>query len=171
MRNILSQSYSKHTYWQNVGILTAAVENSAEYGYDKRAYATLEALSSTKACFYKPPNGTVAFETRVRGIGTEDDQEIIQMMCCAGQDHYTLLASLTWNLGTQVYSGTIVFANLLTVGNKSVIVAPVAVQDSGGEAVEFVRYAMNTYGYDRFAFIMTTKAVGTSAVYIDVRPF
>jgi len=129
--------------------------------------ATVEAIAAANIVLIKPRNGTVSLEFRFRSDGTvEGDQEVLNLYAAAGVDFYQYADTLTIDRGLCEYSSTIFFYDkIVSTGEKW----PTATNESGDTDEKIGWYVMNTHGYDRFAFVMTTKDANTTNLYIDWR--
>ena len=144
-----------------IGTLTA---QGSALTTDKSA-ATVEALATTQCATLVAEDGSVALDIRVRGVMTDDDENVLTVYAMRGDaDHYTRIVVLTWTAGTQVYSGTNVFADTVAKANEK---WPDTIKLVSDGANGIARAFLNTHGYRRFAFILTTKAVGTTSVMLE----
>lgn len=157
---------TRQRLWVNAGSITAEVTiGEAPIDVDKRTDADIVALAAAKKVIYKPDDGTVAFEIRIRADGNADDALVIQMLAAAGIDHYTKVADLTCKQGTQVADDSAYFIDDFVTANSDWETSPRIVD---AEDDYIARYILNTHGHDRFLFVCTDKQNATN-VYIDVR--
>jgi hypothetical protein len=174
------ESACRQYAWENVADLTVATTALAG---GQRNSTYVNALGSTKRGVYSPKNGQVAFEVRARSDGNDGDDNIVEMYFAAKDIvadffHYRRLATMTWTQGTGEYwpsavdpnPATIFFADELAIANEPVWISDEA--DVGLDASnDYASYVVNLHGYAKIAFIMSTKDVNTTHVYIDVRRF
>jgi hypothetical protein len=174
------ESATRQYAWENVAALTVA---EAALAGDEINSTYIASLGATKVGIYSPKNGQVAFEVRGRTDGTVDNDQNVIEMYAAAKDlvadvfFYRRVATLTFNRGTGEYwqtatdpnPATIFFCDELAVTNNSWLTNPV---DCGVDASQdYASYAINTHGYARFAFIMSTKDANVTTHYVDVRRF
>ncbi len=144
------------------GKITAQAD-AADYAVTNRDDAAVEALVSTKKIIVKPEKGTISLEFRFRSDGSTNDQNIIELFAAAGVDHYRHIDSLTLDQGTQVYSGSIYFADIITPSGAKWITSAYDVSPANSIG----SYVINSHSYDRFWFVASTLA--TTTLYIDWR--
>ena len=174
------ESATRQYAWENVATLTAA---EAALAGDEINSTYLASIGATKVGIYSPPNGTVAFEIRNRSDGNDGDVNVIEL-CAAAKDivadlfFYRHAATLTFTQGTGEYwpsatdpnPATIFFSDELAVTNNAGWLSDRT--DAGLDAsADYATYVINTRGYARFAFIMSTKDENTTHDYVDVRRF
>lgn len=159
--------------WPNQGttydgsMTTAVSAGEALVDVDLRADSDVVALAAAKKVIIRPKPGTVSLEFRFRSDGTAaGDQEILELHAAAGLDHYAYVDQLTIDRGTMEYSSTIFFYDTISAAGELWLTATSEVQDTNNR---MGRYILNTHGYDRFCFIMTTKDANTTNLYIDWR--
>jgi len=156
--------------WENIADIT--VVEAALAGNEKNS-TYIDALGSTKCGIFSPEDGEVAFEVRVRSDGNDGDINVIEMYAAAGditsEYLYRRIATLTWTQGTGEYTAAIFFSDELAVTNDSWLTPPIdcGVDSSNG----YASYVLNIHGHKKFAFIMSTKAINTTHLYIDKRRF
>jgi len=159
-----SEDYVQQYAWREAGQITSA---QAALAVDARDHASVEALAAAKKVLFKPEHGSVALEFRFRSDGSENDANTIQVYAAAGDDHYTRIAQLVATQGQQDASeGHFADSIVETLDNwltDTKVVQPSSVDN------HIARYILNTHGYDRFLFIVSTLA--TTTVYVDVRRF
>lgn len=173
------ESAQRQWPWENVADLTVA---EAALAGGERNSTYVDALGTTKVGVYSPKDGQVAFEVRARSDGNDGDDNVIQMYGAAKDIladffMYRRVAQLTFTQGTGEYwttavdpaPATIFFADELAAASASWITAAV---DVGVDANnDYASYAINCYGYAKFAFIMSTKDTNTTHLYLDCRRF
>lgn len=177
-RQSFSESYTGQYPWENVAALTAA---EAKLGGDELSSVYIDALATAKCGIYAPKPGQVAFETRARSDGDEEDANIIEMYAAAKDIvptlHYRHIATLTFTQGLGEWwpdaadpaPATIFFSDELAKSANDWISTDV---DCGVDAsADYASYVINTHGYYKFAFIMSTKDASTTTLYLDVRRF
>ena len=174
------ESATRQYAWENVAALTAATTALAGDAINSTA---ITALGTTKVDIYTVEDGTVAFEVRGRTDGTVDnDQNVIEMYAgakdlVADLFFYRRAATLTWNRGTGEYwpsatdpaPATIWFCDELAVTNNSWLTTPVDCGVDGSQ--DYATYVINTHGYARFAFLMSTKDANVTTHFVDIRRF
>jgi len=172
------ESAQRQWPWENAADLTAATTALAA---GQRNSTYVDALGSTKMGVYSPENGQVAFEVRARSDGNTDDDNIVELYAAAKDIvadlfFYKRLATITFTQGTGEYwttavdpaPATIFFSDELAIANEPVWISDEV--DAGLDASNnYATYALNTHGYAKFAFILTTLDANTTHVYIDCR--
>lgn len=154
--------------WSNAGSITEVVAaGQAPIDPDKRAEADIVALATAKKVIYKPSNGTVAFEFRIRADGTEGDELVLQLLAAAGVDRYTKVMDLTCTQGTQDADDSAKFIDAMARTNSRWLTL---IRVVAAEVNYIARGVMNTHGYDRFLWVSTDLQNATN-IYIDVRRF
>ena len=144
--------------WQKMGDISVA---GAALTTDKSA-ATTHALAATTFVRIKSEDGTVALDLRWRG-GTALDNNVQNLYAMrSGDDHYTLIATLTLITGTQT-DGTRLFVDTITItdGSEHWVDEIVVVSDEGNG---IAHVSFNTHGYSDFILIGTTVA---STLFVD----
>ena len=139
------------------------VADAADYAVGARDDDSVEALADTKKVIVRPKNGNVSLEFRFRSDGATLDANIVKLFAAAGRDHYRLIDTITAPQGTQIFTGSIFFADAIdNTGSKWITSAyPVSSAGSIGS------YVINGHSYDRFWFVASTLA--TTTLYIDWR--
>lgn len=187
MNRQLSESYLNQYYWYKdqdampwrpyvngipplyAGKITAQAD-AGDFDVDNRTDALVEALSATKKVLIRPPNGVVAIELRFRADGTAADQHVLEVFAAAGVDHYNLVATLTIDQGTQIYtSGSIYFCDTIVPSNEKWLTTQTELTDTSNH---IGGYTMNMHGYDRLWIVASTldTAGGSpnlSNLYVD----
>ena len=175
------ESATRQYPWETVATLTAI---EAVLGGDENNSTYLTSIGDTKVGIYSPENGQVAFEVRGRTDGTvDDDQNVIEMYgaaldLVADLFFYRHIATLTftrglgeyWPSSTDPAPATIFFCDELAVTNNGGWLSDRV--DAGLDAsADYASYVINTHGYPRFAFLMSTKDTNVTTHYVDVRRF
>jgi len=174
------ESATRQYAWENVAQLTVA---EAVLAGDEINSTYLTSIGSTKVGIYSPENGQVAFEIRNRSDGNNGDDNVIELYgaakdIVAALFFYRHIATLTFTQGTGEYwpsatdpaPATIFFSDEMAVTNNTGWLSTRT--DSGLDASQdYASYVINTHGYARFAFIMSTKDANTTNDYVDVRRF
>jgi len=144
--------------WENIGKISVI---QAALGVTARDHTSVEALADNKTAVYTPTSG--AKEAEVRFITPADsDDWVVEMYAARGAyDHYTRMATLTLEGGTQKHSTGKVFVDTIT-GSNGVWYGdlPVA-EEVQGTTDDFIsRYHWHLKGYTRFLFIASTIVAG-----------
>lgn len=180
MKQQFTEDYMSHKYWYQhgdrlpwmdanyVGNITVACAGT-DYGTHLLGDAGVEALAATKKVIVTIPNGWVGVEFRFRSDGSENDDNILQCFASAGVDHYRWIGQLTATQGTlEETENTIFWADTLTAGATALW--PTAVATSGMAATDHIAtWSMNTHGYDKWLFLMSTKDANTTNLYVDFK--
>lgn len=185
MKQQLVEDYMSHKYWYihgddlpwikdedtssgcqaYVGNITVACA-AGDYDDDALDDATVEALAATKKCIVKIPNGWVGIEFRFRSDGNEDDDNVVQCFASAGVDYYRWIGQLTLTQGTLDHA-TGHFVDTITQGAAGLW--PTTIKICTGSADMIAFWSMNTHGYDRWLFLMSTKDTNTTNLYVDFK--
>jgi|GEM_PF-2738109 len=156
--------------WVNIADITVA---EAALAGDEKNSTYIDALGTTKSGIYSPEDGQVAFEIRVRTDGSDGDVNVVEMYAAAGditsEYLFRRVATLTFTQGTGEYTAAIFFSDELAVTNNSWLTPPIDCGVDGSN--DYASYVLNIHGYKKFAFIMSTKAAGTTHLYLDARRF
>jgi hypothetical protein len=136
--------------------------DAADYAVGERDDAAVEALAAAKKIIIKLPPGIVSLELRARSDGSENDANVLQVFCAAGIDHYLWHDQLTFTQGTQLYSGSIYFADTLTSSGEQWLTDTRQISPTSDHVA---RNVMNVHGYDRIWIVASTLA--TTTCYVD----
>lgn len=163
-------SHVKQYPWENVGSMTApeAAVSSAEC-LQTNMETTFPAAG--KSVIYTPADGQAAVAFRVRTDGAADNTNVLDMFWAAkdiGDRIYSRMARLTCIQGTQIYSGSIYFADSIAQSLNCWYTTPAEVKPSTADD-HIAQYLVNVHGVQKFAFVLTTKHSGTTTVYVDAR--
>jgi hypothetical protein len=140
---------------------------------DKSA-ATVHALTSTtyKRISLQGPYGfTPSLEFRFRMSGAaENATDTLNLYAMAdphgkGDDHYTLVGTITITAGTQVDANAYPFADGVSIADELWIDDVVVLNDASDG---IARIAINTQGYSDFVFLLTGQ-ISSTAVFVDYR--
>ena len=153
--------------WQNeaTGITVA----NGALAVDGRDYTTVDAIADANKKIITLDDGTAAIEVRVRTDGAEDDSNVLQVYAMRGDsDHYQRVCQLTVLQGKQDCSVGH-FGDEFTLANDAWhnianIRAQVGVQTVTDE---IGRFRMNTLGYKKILFVVSTLDASTTTVYVD----
>jgi len=112
--------------------------------------------------------GSIEFRFRIDGGSdgnTYQIEEYIRSESTDGNDHWAHIATLNIQQGTQEYSGTIYFADVITDTNVAWLgsMRPVEPTNSIGT------WSHDTYGSKQILFTISSMVDVTDAVYIDYR--
>jgi len=179
MKQQFTEDYMSHKYWYIHGDKLPWMNNAAYVGnitvacaagdYDADALdnASVEAVAATTKCIVTIPNGWVGIEFRFRSDGNEDDDNILQCFASAGVDYYRWIGQLTLTQGTLEHT-TGHFVDTITAGAAGLW--PTAVSITGLAATNHIAtWSMNTHGYDKWLFLMSTKDANTTNLYVDFK--
>ena len=145
------------------GKITTASTEDPDYLEDARDNASVEALAAAKKIIIKLPPGIVSLELRSRSDGSESDDNVLQVFCAAGVDHYMWHDQLTFTQGTQVHTGTsIYFADTIASSDEFWMTDTRQISPTNDHVA---RNVMNVHGYDRLWIVASTLA--TTTCYID----
>lgn len=158
MAYLAGTSVSPKSAWINAGNITTAQSDPA---VTARSAASIEALSNTITL--TPPVGAYAMLLRSRTDGTEDDNNVLQVYATRG-DHYHKAAQLTCVQGQQLYSTGIYFGDTFTPASEDALFDG----EESNLANQIAHYYMRTLGNEQFRVLLSTKAAGTTTVYLDV---
>ena len=158
--NVLSEGSVRtaHLPWKTVGTIDtvgATLAVTARKWSDFSAYFPPNtALTTYLGYNVSPYLNTI--EVRFQCTAAAD-ANVIQMWGAKGEDHFTLLATLTLAGGTQ--SGdtdqTLVFVDTITASTENLPVAGVVIDGAGGQD-NIGRYAVHLAGYSKLVFNATT---------------
>ena len=144
--------------WKNIGNISVL---QAALGVTARDHVSVEALAAGKTAVYTPSSG--AKEAEVRFITPADsDDWVLQMYAARGAyDHYTKMAQLTLEGGTQKHSTGKVFCDTITGASEvwyASLPIPVEIQGTTDDFIS--RYHWKLMNYTRFLFIASTIEAG-----------
>lgn len=151
MRNVFSESYEHHHFWQAPDNNLITVEQ-ALLGATALDYDSVESLAIANKVLVEIPNGVVAIELRFFGdiSATADTDDVLQLYAIAGEDNYRWFAQLTIVIGTQDYGTLYHFHDGITPANEAWIDTPAEASPGNNT---FGSYAFNTYGHTKILVI------------------
>ena len=144
--------------WTNIGNISVV---QAALGVTARDAASIEALAAGKTAVYTPTDGAKEAELRFITPADSDDWVVEQYAAKGAYDHYTRMATLTLEGGTQVHSTGKVFCDTITATNEvwyGNLPVPEEVQGTTDDFIS--RYHWKLMGYTRFLFIASTIVAG-----------
>ena len=166
-KNVLSQGSVRtaHLLWQSLEDITAV---GATHGVTARKWSDLSqyfppnAVSSTYP-YYNVSPYLNTFEVRFQTTAAADAQ-VVEMWGARGEDHFTLLATLTLTGGTQ--SGdtdkTFVFVDVIVATNEGLPKAGTVIDGAAGSNNRIARYVVDLAGYSKLLFNAITYVASSN---------
>lgn len=146
--------------WSPLGEITT---QQAAIAVTARDAASVDALApATKIIhdMYHEPNEVL--ELRVWSDGSENDVNVIEVYASRGKtDHFHRVATITATQGTQVRSGSKLFADTLAVALLDDSFLCASVQNENNQ---IARVFLDTNGYSRLLFVVPTLATTTVGI-------
>lgn len=144
---VYAEDHEQQYDWSNVGTLSAAA-SAPTTNKSRKVVEALESVVDTLE------DGTKAVNYRFL-CDSDGDSNVLNMYAMRGDDHYTLIATLTLTGGTQVDGSIGVFVDTIVVTNEQ-WPTEIAVQNDAANGIANI--ALYTHGYSKFLFLATTFA-------------
>lgn len=160
-------AYSVNGEFNDWEALTGSITvEQAALGTDKST-SVVDALADANKLIYTVVEGTIGAEFRIKGVSTNNDSNTMNIYALSGtDDDYIPIATLTLLTGQQS-DDTNNYIDDITEAVK--FKWPTKVEVMTGFTDGIARFALNTHGYRKFLFIITSKAAGTTSIKIDSR--
>ena len=146
--------------WKTVGTISVA---GTTLTADSRDWSDVLAYFNTVSTTYlawEVPDVANAVELRFQTTA-DADADVVEVWGACGEDHVTLLATLTLTGGTQTGDSSLVFVDTIVASTENLFKVG-KVMDSATNRI--CRYMVDLYGYDRLLFIATTLTASSTLV-------
>jgi len=121
-------------------------------------YTYFSTATQTTYLGYSVPQDVNAAEIRFQTTA-DADSHVVEVWGSRGQDHLTLLATLTLTGGTQEADNSLYFVDTIVASTENL---PTAGTVCDSAANRICRYYVDLAGYDKLLFMATTLASSTS---------
>lgn len=148
---------TKNKEWETIGSIST---QGTTFGVAGRAWEDLKSCTSTTYPCWDVPKDINAAEIRFQTTA-DADSHVVELWGMRGEDHATLLATLTLTGGTQEADSSRYFVDTIVASNQN-LPQTGKVCDSGNNRI--ARYVIDLCGYSKIWFNATTLASSTTLV-------